>query len=155
MTSSCGDKLEGEGVAIPERKWFPHRDYAGEQMPEGVFRDPPDDAPTNPSPKVHPMSFDKQVTMADRHAAAQLAWACGVPDIKGPRQQQEIAEHFAKHRLAALEASSRQEERLSDEAFANAVWDALKGDHNDLRKQAIILRAHRAALERPHSKEQG
>lgn len=29
------------------------------------------------------------------------------------------------------------------DTFANAVWEALKGDHNDLRKQAIILQAYR------------
>lgn len=32
----------------------------------------------------------------------------------------------------------------ADEAFCAAVWEALKGDHNDLRRQAIILKAHRA-----------
>jgi hypothetical protein len=34
----------------------------------------------------------------------------------------------------------------ADEQFANAVWEALKGDHTDLRKQAIILQAHRSAI---------
>lgn len=29
--------------------------------------------------------------------------------------------------------------------FSNAVWSALKGDHNDLRRQALILRAYRTA----------
>lgn len=33
-----------------------------------------------------------------------------------------------------------------DEAFCDIVWSALKGDHNDLRRQQIILRAFRAAL---------
>lgn len=32
-----------------------------------------------------------------------------------------------------------------DERFCAVVWDALKSDHNDLRKQQIILEAHRAA----------
>lgn len=32
-----------------------------------------------------------------------------------------------------------------DEAFCATVWEALKGDHNDLRRQQIILNAHRAA----------
>jgi len=36
----------------------------------------------------------------------------------------------------------------ADNTFANAVWAALKGDHNDLRKQAIILEAYRAIIER-------
>lgn len=36
-----------------------------------------------------------------------------------------------------------------DQSFANAVWEALKGDHSDLRKQAIILRAHRASQDAP------
>jgi hypothetical protein len=39
--------------------------------------------------------------------------------------------------------TEQQIEPHPDEAFANAVWDALKGDHSDLRKQAIILEAHR------------
>ena len=34
-----------------------------------------------------------------------------------------------------------------DQAFCAAVWEALKGDHTDLRKQAIILKAHRVASE--------
>lgn len=34
----------------------------------------------------------------------------------------------------------------SDGKFADAVWGALKGDHNDLRRQQIILQAHREAL---------
>lgn len=34
----------------------------------------------------------------------------------------------------------------AEEAFMAAVWDALKGDHSDLTRQAIILRAHRAAI---------
>jgi hypothetical protein len=38
------------------------------------------------------------------------------------------------------------EPSAADEEFVKAVWDALSGDHNDLRRQAIILRAHRAAL---------
>ena len=33
--------------------------------------------------------------------------------------------------------------RNIEDGFANAVWDALKGDHNDLRKQQIILKAYR------------
>ena len=32
------------------------------------------------------------------------------------------------------------------QAFCEAVWQTLKGDHNDLRKQALILKAFRAAL---------
>lgn len=32
------------------------------------------------------------------------------------------------------------------EAFANVVWEALHADHNDLRKQQIILRACRAEI---------
>jgi hypothetical protein len=52
--------------------------------------------------------------------------------------------------LNALRASPSVDQGVvqEDEAFSAAVWDALKGDHNDLRKQAIILRAHRAALRR-------
>ena len=34
----------------------------------------------------------------------------------------------------------------ADEEFCAAVWEALKGDHNDLRRQQIILAAHRASL---------
>ena len=34
---------------------------------------------------------------------------------------------------------------VTDEQFCSAVWDALKGDHNDLRRQQIILEAHRSA----------
>lgn len=33
-----------------------------------------------------------------------------------------------------------------DNAFCASVQEALKGDHTDLQKEAIILRAHRAAL---------
>lgn len=44
------------------------------------------------------------------------------------------------------EEKLRIEQRHPDEAFMDAVWDALKGDHNDLRRQAIILEAHRATL---------
>lgn len=33
-----------------------------------------------------------------------------------------------------------------EQPFCAAVWDALKGDHNDLRKQAIILVAFREAI---------
>lgn len=45
---------------------------------------------------------------------------------------------------------SRILDRLSNERqaecdFSNAVWSALKGDHNDLRRQALILRAYRTA----------
>lgn len=36
---------------------------------------------------------------------------------------------------------------VADEIFANKVWVALKGDHTDLRKQAIILQAHREAID--------
>jgi len=36
--------------------------------------------------------------------------------------------------------------RELDRTFAETVWQALKGDHNDLRRQQIILRAHRDAL---------
>lgn len=35
---------------------------------------------------------------------------------------------------------------MTQQPFADAVWKALKGDHNDLRRQAIILEAHREAL---------
>lgn len=35
---------------------------------------------------------------------------------------------------------------MTQHPFADAVWKALKGDHNDLRRQAIILEAHREAL---------
>lgn len=38
----------------------------------------------------------------------------------------------------------RQDNGAADEAFCAVVWEALKGDHNDLRKQQMILRAHRA-----------
>jgi hypothetical protein len=31
------------------------------------------------------------------------------------------------------------------EAFVSQVWEALKGDHNDLRREQIILRAFREA----------
>lgn len=37
---------------------------------------------------------------------------------------------------------------IIDQIFCSRVWDALKGDHNDLRKQAIILEAHRDACAR-------
>jgi hypothetical protein len=33
-----------------------------------------------------------------------------------------------------------------DHTFCSVVWEALKGDHNDLRKEAIILRAFRAVI---------
>ena len=43
-----------------------------------------------------------EVTQMDQDAAWQLAERLGVPDITGPRNQEEIAEHFARHREAAL-----------------------------------------------------
>jgi hypothetical protein len=46
------------------------------------------------------------VTLIDRDAAAGLGFRLGVPDITGPRNQQEIAEHFARHRTAAEAASA-------------------------------------------------
>ena len=41
----------------------------------------------------------------------------------------------------------------AEKVFCAAVWDALKADANDLRKQQRILKAHRAALasEQPHA----
>ena len=39
------------------------------------------------------------------------------------------------------------EQIARDEAFCAEVWGALKGDHTDLRKQAIILEAHRRYLQ--------
>jgi hypothetical protein len=45
----------------------------------------------------------------------------------------------------ALSATPAQE---GDEAFCATVWDALKGDHTDLRRQQIILTAHRIATGR-------
>lgn len=38
-----------------------------------------------------------------------------------------------------------------DEQFCAAVWDALKADANDLRKQQRILLAFRAALQQSHT----
>lgn len=32
-----------------------------------------------------------------------------------------------------------------DEIFCDVIWQAFKGDHNDLRKQQMILKAHRLA----------
>lgn len=34
---------------------------------------------------------------------------------------------------------------MAEQVFIDQVWEALKGDHTDLRKQAIILRAFRDA----------
>jgi predicted outer membrane protein len=41
------------------------------------------------------------VTKADRDAAAMLAERLGVPDITGPRNQEKLAKHFARHRIVA------------------------------------------------------
>lgn len=35
---------------------------------------------------------------------------------------------------------------MTEHEFCEAVAKALKGDHNDLRKEAIILQAHRAVI---------
>jgi len=34
----------------------------------------------------------------------------------------------------------------AERVFINGVWDTLKGDHNDLRKQQIILHLYRDAI---------
>lgn len=36
--------------------------------------------------------------------------------------------------------------------FADTVWEAIKGDHNDLRRQAIIIRAAEKLLASQQSK---
>lgn len=38
---------------------------------------------------------------------------------------------------------------MTEQEFCQVVAQTLKGDHNDLRKEAIILRAHREALATP------
>jgi hypothetical protein len=51
--------------------------------------------------------------------------------------------------IAALQAQPAQaqgDDVERDNAFCASVQEALKGDHTDLQKEAIILRAHRAAL---------
>jgi hypothetical protein len=114
--------------------------------------------------------LDKQheVTQADRDAADQAAhaleierWAAGDGYFA-----QLFAQAFAKHRLAALEASSRQEERrieLRDVLLGIEIYaqDTLSGEANpaDSRERWYadgireIRNRARAALEPPHAKD--
>lgn len=48
MARFCWVALSKVRPIVTKRKWTPHRDYTGEPMPPGVFRDPPDepDRPT-------------------------------------------------------------------------------------------------------------
>lgn len=51
-----------------------------------------------------------KVDMQDRDAAVRLAYVLGVPDVTGPRNQEIIAEAFARHREAALSQPLGREE---------------------------------------------
>ena len=42
---------------------------------------------------------------------------------------------------------------MTEQEFCQVVAQVLKGDHNDLRKEAIILRAHRQALATPSQRD--
>ena len=54
---------------------------------------------------------------------------------------------FDAYRIGQLVPAMPSGEAVDrDEAFCDVVWSALKGDHNDLRRQQIILNAFRAAL---------
>jgi len=71
----------------------------------------------------------------------------GGPDVREMLTPIELVEPYLAESRAHPPASIERVTQ-ADNAFANAVWAALKGDHNDLRKQAIILEAYRAIIER-------
>jgi hypothetical protein len=87
---------------------------------------------------------DEQVRVEQRHrdAAARLDDELGfLTEIERPLVEQAFA-RFERDHLT----SPAPDAVLRDEAFCAAVWDALKADTNDLRKQQRILNAFRAAL---------
>lgn len=57
-----------------------------------------------------------------------------------------VAQPTLAEALAVPENPAEKWERTAEEAFTASVWDALKADANDLRKQQRILKAFRAAL---------
>lgn len=72
--------------------------------------------------------------MVDREAARVAAFALGVPDISGPRQQQILAEVFARQRLAAIEVTT--------EAAAKYVAEYRTGTNPDVISYAIRRNCH-------------
>lgn len=97
------------------------------------------------------------------YAAIRWIYQNGMqPDHSRPKVVSDVCnEAFASYRghadwapeprpagMDAQPPHEAQRDQLIDveSAFCDAVWEALKGDHNDLRKQQRILKAHRAAV---------
>jgi hypothetical protein len=89
------------------------------------------------------MTNEKLDELEALYNAATKALANNAPDVPEPTFREIRPEEvtFGRHRDVP------GAEEVEDQAFCAAVWDALKGDHNDLRRQQIILKAHRAALD--------
>ena len=106
------------------------------------------------------------VTLLDRDAASALGARLGVPDITGPRNQEEIAEAFARHRLAT-EAEFAAREAALVEAL-EAILKTMDGYRSQMKfcdvealsyfrefDQRIERSGFRAVLARAHTTSEG
>lgn len=79
--------------------------------------------------------------------AALIVWLVNnAPDIIR-KQAEEIARKDEALQATEVALNDSKEPRYSavEEMFMQEIWEALKGDHADLRRQQIILRAYREA----------
>jgi hypothetical protein len=86
-----------------------------------------------------------QWTFDDEHIGLKGTNSLRSREIRRPEGMSKTAWYaHARTIIEALSTPANVAAGEGDERFCAVVWAALKGDHNDLRKQAIILEAHRS-----------
>lgn len=137
-----GPDLPTEVFADPGR----HDWYFREKMPDSVARFVRADLAPDPlgAVKVKPLEWDDS-------GAAWVAWD-DVKEYVVYAENRKEAERIDNERAARIRSALEHCDQLAnphvvvEQAFMAAVWDALKSDANDLRKQKRILSAFRTAL---------